>query len=304
MSALTRLPPTLRGILWMIASGLGFTGMAIMIRVLTPTFSTFELLFFRAVVAVALLTPWMVRTGRSALATKRFGLHALRAFLAYVGMLGLFYGIGRIPLSDAIALQFTQPLFIVLLAIPVLGETLRPSRIVAMGVGFLGVLVLLRPGFAEISLATWAVLAASLVYAGSNSCIKLLVRTEPANRTVVYVNLLMMPMALVPAVFFWTVPTLLQAGQLLLLGLTAFAGVFCLTRAFNVADASAVAPYDFLRLPFAVAAGWLLFGEATDAFTWAGAVVIFAAAYGLVRAESAAVRRGGRGGRSPSSSGT
>lgn len=301
MGFLARLPPTVRGILWMVASGLGFVGMGIMIRVLTPAFSTFELLFFRAVVAVALLAPWIARTGRGALATRRFGLHALRAFLAYVGMLGLFYGIGRIPLGDAIALQFTQPLFIVLLATPVLGETLKPARIAAMAAGFAGVLILLRPGFAEITLGTAAVLAASLVYAGSNTCIKLLVRTEPANRTVAYVNLLMMPMALAPAVFFWRTPDLVQAGWLLVLGLTAFAGVFCLTRAFNVADASAVVPYDFLRLPFAVAAGWLLFGEATDLFTWAGATVIFAAAYGLLRSEAAAVRRGGR---RPSSSGT
>lgn len=286
MSFLARLPPAVRGAFWMVFSGLGYVGMAVMIRYLSPTFTTFELLFFRNLVALLILAPWMMRVGRDAFRTTRLPLHFFRTVLAYIGMLGLFYGISRVPLGDVIALQFTQPLFIVFLAVPILGERLERRRVATAVVGFLGVLVILRPGFAEIGIATVAVLVASLVYAGSNLCIKLLVRTDPPNRTVIYVNLLMLPLSLVPALFVWKTPDAEELLLLALLGIVSFCGVFGLTRAYNVAEASAVVPYDFLRLPFAAAAGYLLFGEATDAWTWIGATVIFAAAYLLVRFEA------------------
>ncbi len=280
------LSPAMRGVAFMIAACVGWTAMMIFVRLLAGDYSTFEILFVRNAVALIVLGPVLMREGIGVLRTERLGLHVLRAALAYLGMLGLFYGISRIPLGDVVALSFTQPLFITVLAAIILGEAVGMARWRATVIGFIGILIIVRPGFEEISFATIAVIVSALIYGGSNICIKLLMRTDRPIQAVIYVNLIMLPLGLVPALFVWTTPGWADFGLMVGVGLSGTLGVYMLTKAYHAADASAVVPYDFLRLPMTAGCAFILFGEIVDFWTWIGAAVIFGSSYALVRFEA------------------
>jgi drug/metabolite transporter (DMT)-like permease len=288
---MTRIPPVLRGPLYMIIAGFGWAAMMVFARALTSEYSTFELLFFRNLVGVLVIVPWLARGGMGVFRTQRLGLHVLRTLLAYVGMFGLFYAVGRIALGDVVALSFTQPLFIVVLAGILIGETIPQRRWLATAAGFLGVLVIVRPGFAEVGVATLAVLGSAAVYGGSNICIKVLMRTDTPAQALAWVNVMMLPLSAMPAALTWVTPEASEALLLLGVGIGGAIGVFFVSRAYQAADASAVVPYDFLRLPVTAAAAFVAFGETVDEWTWAGAAIIFAAIYSLARFEAAATRR-------------
>ena len=175
--------------------------MTILVRQLSVDYSSFEILFFRNLVSVCILLPPVIKVGFSTLRTQRLPLHCLRAFLSYIGVLLLFYGIANIPLPDVTALSFTQPLFVVLLAALVLREPVNRACWTAVITGFIGLLVIVRPGFVVVELATALVLFSAFSYAVSNICVKRLMTTDTANQSVFYFNLLMLPIALVPAIF-------------------------------------------------------------------------------------------------------
>ena len=259
--------------------------MAILVRQLSGDYSAFELLLFRNLVAVCILLPPALRAGLSTLRTSRLPLHCLRAGFSCLAVLGLFYGIGKAPLPDVTALSFAQPLFGVVLAALMLKEFVDFARWRTVFFGLVGIFVILRPGFAEVSLATLAVLGSAMCYACGNICIKRLMTTDTPNQAVVYFNVLMIPMALIPALYFWVTPT---PGDLVLLigiGVTGTAAVFGYVKSFQAADLSAVLPFDFLRLPMAATAAFLLFGELGDLWTWVGSGIIFASAWVLARRE-------------------
>tara|TARA_R110000787_G_scaffold26578_1_gene74248 strand:+ start:47 stop:919 length:873 start_codon:yes stop_codon:yes gene_type:complete len=275
----------LAGPAWMLFAGFCWTAMAILVRQLSGDYSAFELLLFRNLVAVCILLPPALRVGLSSLRTNRLPLHCLRAGFSCLAVLGLFYGIGKAPLPDVTALSFAQPLFGVVLAALVLKEFVDFARWRAVFFGLVGIFVILRPGFADVSLATLAVLGSAMCYACGNICIKRLMTTDTPNQAVVYFNVLMIPMALIPALYFWVTPT---PGDLVLLigiGVTGTAAVFGYVKSFQAADLSAVLPFDFLRLPMAATAGFLLFGELGDLWTWVGSGIIFASAWVLARRE-------------------
>lgn len=279
-------PAPTRGALYMAMAAVCWSVMMILARTLGEGFTAFEILFFRNLVAIGFMAPLLVGKRAARLRTRRLPLHVLRAALAYLGMIGLLYGLLRIPVADVVALSFTQPLFITVMAALLLGEAVGTARWRATLIGFVGVLVVLRPGFAEIGAATVAVLASAAFYAASNICIKRLMSTDTPIQSTLYVNVLMLPMSLVPALFFWTTPDAWDLLALLGVGLGGTGGVYLVSRAYATADASAVVPYDFLRLPLSGAAAYILFGEGADIWMIIGAAVIFASSYALVRIEA------------------
>lgn len=275
----------------MLAAVAAWSAMMVFVRALSADYAAFQILFVRTLVGLALLAPLLRRTGISGLRTRRPGLHLARAILAFFGMLGLFVGIGEIPLADVVALSFTQPIFIAVLAAVLLGERFGSLRVAATFGGFLGVLIIARPGFEAIGFGAAAVLAGSVAYAGSNACIKKLMATDTPMAATAWVNLIMCPLAGIPAAFFWVAPDPADLALLAGVGVSGTAGVWFVARAYAAADMGAVVPFDYLRLPLVAAAAWLLFGESTDVWTVAGASVIFASAWMLARSET---RRGGR----------
>ena len=276
----------LRGAAWMILAGFCWTIMTILVRQLSADYSSFEILFFRNLVSVCILLPLAMRSGLSSLKTQRLPLHSLRALLSYIGVLLLFYGIANIPLPDVTALSFTQPLFVVVLAALILKEAVNGARWIAVIAGFVGLLVIVRPGVVAVELATVLVLLSAFSYAVSNICVKRLMTTDTANQSVFYFNLLMLPIALVPALFVWVTPALADLPLFVAIGVNGTIAVYAYARSFTLADASAVMPFDFLRMPMAATAAFLLFSETGDIWTWVGSVIIFASSYFLARSSS------------------
>ena len=277
---------TLRGIAYMLVAVAVWSAMMILVKALSAEYTSFQILFIRTLIGLAVLTPMLWRNGFSTLRTRRLPLHTGRAVFAYFGMLGLFIGLGTIPIAEVVSLSFTQPIFIFLMAATVLGERFSRSRLVAILGGFAGVLILLRPGFTEVGFGAAVVLGGALSYACSNVCIKKLTTTESVTSTTVWVNILMCPLAGIPAAFYWVTPTLPDLALLAGVGLTGTAGIWFISRAYAAAEMSAVVPFDFLRLPIVATAGWIWFGEMTDIWTIAGAVVIFTSTYALARSEA------------------
>ena len=173
-----------------------------------------------------------------------------------------------------------------------LGERVGLARWRATALGFAGVLIIVRPGFHDIGVATIAVIGSALLYAGSNICIKILMRADTPAQAAISVNILMLPLSLAAALPGWITPNAEQALLLIGVGISGTLGIYLISRAYLAADASAVVPYDFLRLPLSAAVAFALFAEAPELWTWLGALVIFASSYALVRIEARAGRRG------------
>ena len=269
----------------MILAGVCYVATGTVVRHLSDTFAVFEIIFIRSVVALVMLAPLFIRTGWRGLRTSRFPLHGFRTALAYVGMMCWFYGVSRIPLADYYALQFTMPVFTIAGAVIFLGERASLRHWMAVAAGFVGVLIILRPGLVVIGIGVIAALGASLAFSAVNCCVRVLTRTDSAPVIVTYGNLLILPVSLVLALPGWIMPTWIELGWLVGVGVLGTIAQLAITRAVAVADARVVQPFDFLRLPFAAALGYVLFGEVTDVWTWAGALVIFVAGYAVLHLE-------------------
>lgn len=256
-----------------------FSAMTVLIRMLTADIPVHQIVFVRGVVSVLLLVPWLASQGMQSLATRRFGLLMGRGVLTSIGLITWIYAIARIPLAEAVALHFTLPLFGILLAAYFLQEKLNIHRGAVTAIGFIGTLVILRPGVETMDILSLIVLLSALAYAGTGIQTKLLVRTETSAAIVFYVSAFTAVAFAIPCVFQWAEPTELQWAMLV--GVAAFnvAAQSCMNRAFSAADAGFVLPFDFLRLPFAVVAGYFLFSETPDIWTIMGAAIIFGATY-------------------------
>lgn len=282
-------PPVIAGPAWMILAGLGYTLASVCTRELSSDYSTAQLAFMRAVIALGFVAPLILRNGISVMQTNVFPLHLLRSFFTYGGMMCWFYAVSVIPISDYTAMLYFQPIFTILFAMLILREKAGPRTWAAVAVAFVGALIILRPGFQDISLGMIATIATALLFAGVNTCMKFLSRTESAAVMVAYVSILMLVLSAVPAWLYWTDPVLADAPAILGIGVFALLGQYAITRSIAVADARVVQPFDFARLITAALLGWLVFGETSDAYTWAGALVIFCASYYVIVFE----RKGG-----------
>ena len=282
-------PPVVAGPAWMITAGLGYTLASVCTRELSSDYSTAQIAFMRAVIALGFVVPLILRRGISVMKTSVFPLHLLRSFLTYGGMMCWFYAVSVIPISDYTALLYFQPIFTILFAMLILGEQAGPRTWTAVAVAFAGALIILRPGFQDINLGMIATIATAVMFAGVNTCMKFLSRTDSAAVMVAYVSILMLVLSAVPAWLYWTDPVLADIPMILGVGIFALIGQYAITRAIAVADARIVQPFDFSRLISAAVIGWIAFGETSDAYTWAGALVIFGASYYVIVFE----RKGG-----------
>lgn len=291
MNPFSALPGAVRGAVWMVSGGVLLVLMAIDVRYLAPKFSVLEMIFIRSTLTLCFMLPWAYRTRVGGLATKRFPLHVFRNVIHYLGNLGWFLGVTLVTLADLSALQFTIPLFTIVMAALILRENVGPHRWSAAAIGFIGALIIIRPGYIPIELGTIAVLLSAIFYATSSIATKKLSSTESPNLVLFYMGVVFVPVSLGPALFVWVTPGWEDALPFLFLGMTGAGAHYCLIRAFAAADASFVTPFDFLRLPVSAAFGFVLFGETTQVWTWVGAVIIFAATYHVTWRETRGRRR-------------
>ncbi len=285
-----RLTATERGILWAVLAAAAFAIVPIAVRFLTPYLPAAESVMLRNFLAVALMLPWALRAGWRGLKPNRVDLHVLRGTFNGGGMILWFWGLGLMPVADAVAIQFTLPLFALIFAVVFLGERVGIRRTSAMLVGFAGALIIIRPGFAEVSAATFAVLGSAAAYAATLVVMRSQSQNDTPMTIMFWSNLFMGLVATIPALLVWVTPPLAALPWLLLLTCGGWLAHYSLTRALITIDAKTAAPFDYLRLPFTALAALLLFNEFPDALTWTGALVIAAATYYIARRDARLAR--------------
>ena len=266
-----------------------------MVRELAGQIPAMELVFFRNVIALIVLVPIVMKQGVGLPSKSQIPVYALRVFFAYSAMVLLFYALARMPIADVYALQYTIPLFTILLAVIVLKQHADAHSWGACFVGFLGTLIVMRPGIIEITLASLAALTTAFMHAGSNTTIKILARRDNPEVITLWTNFGMLPLALIPTLFLWVTPTASQWPLVIGIGVVSSIGGYCFTRSVSAADARIVQPFQFSRMIFAAAIGWIMFSELPDLWTWIGAAVIFAASYYIVYREGRARRAASAG---------
>ncbi len=249
-----------------------------------------QLVFLRNAFGVVALVPVLLRSGLATLATSRIKMHGLRAVIQSGSMIFFFAGLTMIPFAEVTALSFSAPLFATVLAVLIMGEKVRMRRITALAFGFLGVLIVLRPGFEALSIGALLILSASIMWAAAMTIIKSLSRTESAVTITLYAGLFMAVITLVPALFVWTQPTLEQLVWMLGVGIAGSLGHVSFANALKCAEMSAVLPLDFLRLLWASLFGLMLFGETPSLVAWIGGAVIFSSASYIAYRESQLTR--------------
>jgi drug/metabolite transporter (DMT)-like permease len=296
MHRLAQAAPPVRAALWMVGAALFFSGLSALIRQLGQEMHPFEVAFFRNLFGFLFMVPWLMRIGFGVLRTSRLGMYTWRSLLSLASMLAWFSALPLMPFEQAVALSFTAPLFATMGAALILKETVRARRWSATAFGFLGVLVIVRPGFGDgLGIGATLAILSSMISAGLTLIVKDLSRTEPSDAVVTYMVLLLTPMSLLPAAFVWQWPLAEQWPLLVAMGVLGSLGHMCLMRSFALADASAVMPYDYTRMLFATLIGYLAFAEVPDLWTWVGAAVIASSAIYIahretVRRQSAATR--------------
>ena len=275
----------LRGFIWITLSTFAFMSMVMIVRHISDRYNTGELAFWRALIGLVLLTPIFIRSGSALFRTQQFRFHLLRNVMHFVGVAGWFYAISRMNLSTGMALQFTVPLFTILLAILFLREKVDTARWVATIIGFAGVIVILRPGIEPVTLAAIAALFSALGYGAANIATKVLVRNCSSNTIVFYMNVMHLPMALCAA---WalggiSVPAATDIPWLIGLAASATLAHWLLAKALGEADASLIIVVDFTKLPWITLGAFIFFGETPAVWAWVGGMVIFASTVYIVR---------------------
>jgi len=286
-----RLSPVVQGALYMTLAALFFSLMNTCVRYAAAGgLDATQIAFFRNFFALLFMLPWVVRTRLAGIRTRRFPAHFWRGVVGLGAMNLWFLSLAVLPLAQAVALNFTFPLFGTILAALVLKEQVRLRRWSATLIGFLGVLVILQPWGQGIEWAALLPVAAAAFMATSSVLVKSLSNTEAPGTMVFYMNLIMTPLSLIPALFYWHWPDLRTWGVVVVLGFFAAVSHIMLTRAYVRADASAMQPFDYLRLPFVALIGYLLFGEVPDVWLWPGAAIIAGSTLYIARREAQLAR--------------
>jgi drug/metabolite transporter (DMT)-like permease len=284
---LAKAPAALQAAILMIVGCLFLSVLSGLIKYLSETgMHVFEIVFLRNLAGLIALAPWFLKYRLSGLRTGRPLLILMRGMTGFAAMLAWFYAITVIPLADAVALNFTAPLFGTILAIVVLKEVVRLRRWVAIVVGFAGAMIILRPGTIDMNPGAWAAVASAGAMAGSIICVKLLSRTESTPSIVAWAQIVILPLAFIPALLVWQMPDGHQLLVIAGMGVSATLGHLCFTRSYALAEATYVLPFDFFRLIFSAMIGFLFFTQVPDIFVWIGGAVIFASTIYIAVRES------------------
>ena len=267
--------PTARAVLLMLFSTVLFGLMAVVIRLASETQHPFEIAFFRNLFGLLFTLPLLFKHGPGLLKTSKLPLYLLRCAIGTVGMMAGFWAIVHLPLAQAVAISYSTPLFVTIGAVWVLGETVRARRWTAVLIGFIGVIILLRPDADTFTGASLVALLAAVMSASVAISIKFLTRTESPDAIVVFTTALWVPMSLVPALLFWQTPSGITWLWLVLAGLFGTVAHMCWTRALQLGDASILTPISFMQVLVVGVFGWWLFGESVDRYTLIGALIIF-----------------------------
>jgi len=274
-----------RGGTCLVAAAFLFASMAALIKVVAGMHvPNGVIVFFRNLFGLAALLPWLARRGIPALGTAYPRLHLARGLAGLVSMYCFFFAIARMHLADVMVLNYTSPLFLPLLALLWLKEAVTPRLWVALGMGFAGVVLILKPGLSIFSPVALIGLASGLFAAVTIVVIRRMAGDEPTTRIVFYYSVIgTAGSGLALTAWGWQAPSPLQLTLLVLTGLCATGGQLFLTHGYTLAPAARIGPFMYTAVIFAAALGWLIWHEVPDALSGAGAALICLAGVLTVR---------------------
>ena len=273
---------TLRAAFWMIGSILSFSAMAIAGRQLAPNFDTFEIMMYRSAFGVLVVIGIAGATGTwRQITTAHMGLHALRNLAHFTGQNLWFYAVTVIPLAQVFALEFTSPLWVIVLSPLILGERMTSVRALAAILGFCGILIVARPSISGLNAGMITAASSAIFFALTIMLTKRLTRTQGITTILFYLTTMQLVFGVVAAGYDGDIalPGLATLPLLAVVGFCGLLAHYCLTNALAIAPATVVVPLDFVRLPVIAIIGMLVYAEALDLWVFVGAAVIFAGNY-------------------------
>jgi len=272
---MSKTPSKMMAALWMAGWLSLMLIMAIAGRETTRELNVFQIMEVRSLLGFVLLYPMIHRAGGFAVfRTSRLPQHIARNLIHYVAQLGWFFALTLIPIGQVVAIEFTMPIWTAILAASFLSERMTPWKIVAIVLGLIGVIVIVRPATGEINPGQLIALGAAMGFGISMALVKSLTRTESALSILFWMLALQSTAGLLPTLYVWSWPSTYVWGWVMVIAVCGTFSHYCLASAMRYADATIVVPMDFLRVPLTATAGWLLYSERLDAWTVFGAALI------------------------------
>ena len=271
----TQLPvDNMRGAIWMVGSALVFSGGSVLIKAVGQDLPAPEMVFFRCLFGLVVVVPFVTRYGLGVFKTARPDLHIARVVCAAIGMNCGFYATTHLELATAVALGYTRPLFMILLAVMFLGEVVRWRRGLATFAGFIGVLIILQPTAVPVGLPAIAALVAALAVACAMSVVRQQAAVDGPATIMVWFGTGTAILTAGPAAFVWEMPQNAQWVLLIAIGISASIGQYMMIKAFTYGEATVMNPIDYLQILLAALTGFWLFHEVPSIWTGIGAAVI------------------------------
>jgi drug/metabolite transporter (DMT)-like permease len=281
---------TARGAVLVSAGSFTLVVMAMLVKLLGSRIPTLEILFFRSLIGFLFVLPLFLRNPMEPLRTKRQGAHLMRGLIGTIGNICFFWTITHMLLADAMALQFSRPLFMIPLALAFLGEMAGWRRIAITMVGFVGIVVYARPFTAGFEPGVFVGAVGALFGALVVICIKRLATTESTRVIMFYYAFWTAAFSLLPTLWLWVTPTWSELALLAVVGLLGISGQGMITHGWTLGEATALVPLDYGRIVYSALLGYLVFGELPGPWSFAGMALIVASSLYLVLSEARRLR--------------
>lgn len=275
-----------RGALWMLGMVTSLSLLAVAARELAPRHDPMELQLMRHAIGLAILLPIVAARRFRDMPSGNVRLQFFRNVSHFGATAGWYAAVAMLPLVEVFAIEFTTPVWTALLAVLFLGERFNTGRVVALVLGILGILIVLRPGVSALGAGQAIMIGAAFGFAIANAATKALTRTDGVITILLWMSVIQGALALIPGTLSWTPITAAEIPWVIVVGITGMGAHLSLTKAMQLADASLVAPVDFLRLPVIAVVGFFVYTESIDVLVLAGAAVIFAGNYYSIRREA------------------
>lgn len=260
---------------WMLGALVSFSMMAIAARELSSLLHVFQIATFRSIFSVAILLPFVFAGGFATIITTKFRVHLLRNSLHFFAQYGWIYGVGVLPLAMVFSIEFTVPIWTAIFAAFFLSERMTGWRIAAIGLGFAGILLIVQPGSGALNLGVLAVLGAAVGFGATFVFTRYLSAFDKPMAILFWMNLIQLPIGLIPAVTVWVWPPMELVPWVVVMGVGGLTAHWSVANAMRLADATLVAPMDFIRLPVITVVGVMFYAEPWNPFVLFGGALIF-----------------------------
>lgn len=274
MKFLDKISQNKQGIYYGILASFFITLMIVLVRKLSSTYHIFFIVMMRNFFSLMFFMPQIIHDHKKVIYTKKLSLHIYRGINGFIGMAIWFYAVSLLPLSEAVSLSFLAPILTTLAAMMILKEKVGKSIWFSLFIGFIGVLIILRPGFKEIQFAHLLCLATVFAWAITNILIKIMVKTEKPQTIVAYMSFTMLMISIPFALPYLQAISLKDVGLFILIGAFSNLAHTCMSISYSKADISTLQPFDFIRLIFTAIISYLIFDEIIDFWVIIGSIAI------------------------------